>query len=221
MTIDVNYSIPPSEKSMVQSMTVRLTRAQRAVSQNVRVVIIPDRSGSMDGHKIRAAYRGTRTAIKELLPLGDDVKVAVVLFDEHAQVAFPFTSPAELLKKLQKFATGGGTAIGNGIRTASNLVASESADVIIFVLLSDGGENGQSDPAAEAQECKAAGVTICSIAYGSQADAHLLQSIASDGLFFESSSEKGALEAVLAHIAKSLTESVQVGTKLSTVVNRK
>lgn len=145
----------------------------------------------------------------------------MVLFDEHARIAFAFTRPPELLEKLQKLTTGGGTAIGNGIRTASNLAASESADESVFILMSDGEENGDSDPEAEAQDCKAAGITICSIAYGAGADSHLLRSIASEGLFFESSSEKGALEAVLAHIAKSLTESVQVGTKLSTVANRK
>ncbi len=120
-------------------------------SRNVDMVIVLDRSGSMQGRKIEDA----RQAVQMLLSnLTDRDRFALVAYSDSVQLVSPLNNVTEnrrdqLESRIHRITASGGTNLGAGLQTAINLLASasENDNARKVILISDGLVNkGITDP---------------------------------------------------------------------------
>jgi Ca-activated chloride channel family protein len=162
----------------------------KETKKKATVVLVLDRSGSMEGEKLTNAQEATANFLRRLGP-GDGVQLTV--FDQNLRSFGPVLSVATvrdgLSRQLSQVIPGGQTALNDAIcdavKTADaarkrDLAAGEQR-LYGIVLLTDGIENASTQkdvfaclPTGEDVE----GVKIFTIAYGKDADAKLLKQIA-------------------------------------------
>lgn len=152
---------------------------------SVAMVLVMDKSGSMQGLPIALSRQAAKATVDLL---GPQDHIGVVAFDGQAFVVSPMRRASEgsvVKQAIDTLASGGGTFMYPGLETAFTLLQSVSAKIKHVILLSD----GQSQP-ADHQGLVAlmaqAGITVSTIALG-QADRALLSSLAEigKGRFYE------------------------------------
>lgn len=147
------------------------------------VVLVLDVSSSMrDENKLQQAVQAARRFV-QLMHLPAD-RAAVVTYDAHAATVQSLTGDRDALEQaLAGLTTGSGTRLDRGLEAATlELVARRRIDnrpVIVF--LSDGRQVAERHrvPTA-AQTARSVGITVFTIALGSDADRELLRSVAGD-----------------------------------------
>ena len=128
------------------------------------VVVIVDVSGSMNvpRSKIRAARDATAAAIDSIR---DGVLFGVVAGSEDGEQVYPSwggmiaaseQTRADAKNAVGKLKAGGGTAIGEWLKTANEMFRSAQADICHAILLTDGEDEGESpaDLDRALDECK-------------------------------------------------------------------
>ena len=121
-------------------------------SRNVDMVIVLDRSGSMQGRKIEDARQAVRILLSNLT---DRDRFALVTYSDSVQLVSPLNNVSEkqrdqLETRIHRITASGGTNLGAGLQTAINLLASasENGNARKVILISDGLANkGITDPA--------------------------------------------------------------------------
>ncbi|MDQ0574297.1 VWA domain-containing protein [Agromyces albus] len=156
-----------------------------------RYVLVIDRSGSMQGDKIRQARIGSDWWADNA-QLND--RLGVVSFANSARTDIGLTTISgdpdrdSVQNAIGTIAAGGQTAIGDGLRQALDeiLAAGQRAATQVAVLLTDGLHNSGEDPNAVLPDLSANGVRVYTIGVGPSIDSPLLQSIASStgGTFY-------------------------------------
>ena len=144
------------------------------------IVLVIDKSGSMNGIKIALA-RQAGTAVTELLGAKD--YIGVIAFDGSPRVIVPLTSAInreQVTTAINALTAGGGTNLYPAMAAAKKMLESSLAKIKHLIILSD----GQSMPgdfttiaAAMADE----GITISTVALGRGAQRELMSSIAEIG----------------------------------------
>lgn len=183
------------------------------------VVAVLDRSGSMDNDtnedatsaKWNGAKDGVQTLVDALNP--NNVDFGLVSYSSSASVDQGLTNdPNDISTALGTLSTGGSTNIESGLAAADGLFTG-TADSEIVVLLTNGNET-TGDAEAYASGMKSDGVTIYTIAYGSDANAGTLSTISSGSEFSYLATELAAVESVFAAIGQSISgeEVIQEGT---------
>jgi Ca-activated chloride channel family protein len=145
------------------------------------VVFLVDVSGSMRANDVEptrldAAVSAMRTFLDKLPP---KFKVGLVAFSSEPEVLAPPTNDRQLVREALGYLTPeAGTALGDGLATASKLaVTSLARDGVrrqpgqplpaVIVLLSDGAQNrGVLQPVQAARIAKAAGIRVYGVALG-------------------------------------------------------
>ena len=111
-------------------------------TKSTDIVLVFDRSGSMQGNRLTKAKQAARQFVNELLTEGSQTRIAVVTFSDNYQtLAGGFQGAGgkqTLLNAINGISANGGTNIQGGLREANNLVAPTNAENKIIVLLSDG-----------------------------------------------------------------------------------
>jgi len=143
------------------------------------LVLVIDRSGSMQGAKLDAAKLAVDSAVGTL-QAGD--QVAVVAFDSEAQVFLrpqSASNRARITKEIARLTSGGGTNILAGIKEASEILHDLKAGTKHVILLSDGQSpsDGISDLVKQMRKDQ---ITISTIAVDG-ADEVLLKQISVEG----------------------------------------
>ncbi|MBN1809351.1 MAG: VWA domain-containing protein [Planctomycetes bacterium] len=144
------------------------------------LVLVIDRSGSMEGQKIEIC-KSAASATIELLSRKD--YAGVVAFDSSASWIVPLTrvtSPGAVARQIMTINAGGGTNIYPGMTSAREALNSVSARVKHMIVLSDGQTTGAGYQALAAQ-MNAEEITISTVAVGQGADTNLLAGIAAAG----------------------------------------
>ncbi len=101
------------------------------------VVLVLDRSGSMEGYPLdqtkEAAVKFVDTVLEQ------DSRISLVTYDEEISVNSGFTRNADYLKeKINEIYSGGSTDIYDALATADTLLQSSRASKKILVLMTDG-----------------------------------------------------------------------------------
>jgi Ca-activated chloride channel family protein len=161
-----------------------LARPKARLSQpenNGTVILVVDVSGSMRANDVEptrldAAVGAMRTFIDKLPPR---FKVGLVAFSSEPEVLAPPTTDRQLVREALGYLTPeAGTAIGDGLQTATKLIQTSLARAGVqrrpgrplpaaIVLMSDGAQNrGVLQPVQAARNAKAAGIKVYTVALG-------------------------------------------------------
>ena len=128
-------------------LKVNCTDQQIVKQKSTRIVLVLDRSGSMnDNGKISDLKNAAKSFVDDVLAIDNaDVKVAVVSYAENAKTEAGFSDTASSLKqKINGIDAGGGTNIQAGINSARTLMSSvkddtgQTPDNRFIIVLSDG-----------------------------------------------------------------------------------
>lgn len=171
-------------------------------TQRSDVVLVLDSSSSMSGAKLQAAVDAARSFIALLsLPLD---RAALVAYAGEAQVLSPLTGDRDRLEAaLLSLRTGSGTRIDLGLQAAGELIAGrgDASRRPAIVLLSDGRQSVVADLAGIARSQRARGIALYTVAFGGDADAALLCTVAGrpDRCFVAEDAQ--ALSAIYAELA--------------------
>ena len=152
----------------------------------LRLALVVDRSGSMEGEPLHQAMRCAHHIVLRLQPQDE---VAVVLYDHQVQVPVPL-QPAQhrqsILSALVGVRSGGQTALFDGWQAGvQQLGAGRDGAVSRVLLLSDGQANvGPAQPGEVAPQCGAAfkqGVSTTTVGLGSGFNEDLMMAMALHG----------------------------------------
>lgn len=143
------------------------------------LVLVIDRSGSMQGPKLESVKDAARAVISKMHP---DDTIAIVGFDSEATIYVqptPSKNRIQINKDLDKMVSGGGTNIFPGLDQASKILKPIKVANKHVILLSDGmaPTDGLADLVKEMRKDK---VTISTVAVDG-ADEQLLEQIGKDG----------------------------------------
>jgi|SRR6185436_4457497 len=143
------------------------------------LVLVLDRSGSMQGPKLDAVKEAATAAVDALD--GHD-QVAIVMFDSDAEVLVPLQASAnrqQIAAEIARVNAGGGTQMLGALRSAHDILAAANAQVKHVILLSDGeaASEGLVDLATQMRQQK---ITLSTIGVAG-ADQHLLELLSTAG----------------------------------------
>jgi uncharacterized protein YegL len=162
-----------------QIMPVRFDSERMVDQPDVAVVLVIDRSGSMQGPKLEAAKESARATAEVLSP---NDYIAVVAFDSEAQV---FVRPTRASNKMRisndiaRLQSGGGTNIFPGLKEAFEILQGINAKVKHVILMTDG--EAPTDGISElVQDMRASRITVSCVGVQG-ADRGMLSMIADAG----------------------------------------
>ena len=155
----------------------------------VNLAFVLDRSGSMNGEKIRLAKQAIEASITRL---HDDDRFAIVVYDEQIDVVVGSTRATAVARRtavarLSEIGARGSTNLGEGwLRGCEQVAAELSAQgVNRCLLLTDGlanqGITDRGELATHARELRTRGVSTTTFGVGDDFDEVLLQALAAAG----------------------------------------
>ncbi len=163
-----------------EAMPVDFEIKNSVVSAVGALMLVIDSSGSMSGEKMDLCKAAAREAIKTLR---SSDYVGVVTFDSQAREVIPMQKVAgrsHMIPMVSRISPGGGTnmfpAMERGFRTLRQTTAAAKH----MIVLTDG-QTEPNDFAGLTRQMKDAGITVTSVAIGSDADKKLLREIAQAG----------------------------------------
>ena len=168
-------------KSVLEEiLPVRSDFEKEKEKPSLAMVLVIDKSGSMDGDKIEMAKSAARSAV-ELL--GNNDKVAVVAFDGETYVISeitPASNKAKVSDEIARIEAGGGTTMAPAMEQAHEMLLQTAAKLKHVIILTDG-VSSPGDFQGIAQQMTQAKITCSTVAVGSDSDTDVLQEIAKIG----------------------------------------
>ena len=187
------------------------------------IVLLLDRSGSMDAPPVQQAVEAARRFV-ETVDLTIH-RIGILFFADSTSWAQELTSDsAVLLQALGPQRGSGGTAIGLALQEASavlNSVAKRPEAAGVVILLSDGGAGDADLTESTAEFIKAAGGHIVVIALpGSDFDENLLKRVASSPSDYWTVARPADLEALYSSLAQEINRAVATDATVTEPYNR-
>lgn len=165
----------------------------RTTSDERDIVLVLDRSGSMEGTPIQETIKASTDFVDTILE--EDASIGVVTYDSSAERNADFSMDKNFLTQtVSEISSGGGTNMESGLQEAQQMLANSNAKKKIIVLMSDGmpndGKQGE-ELIAYADEIKDSGTLIYTLGFfenmGSDKSSaqYLMEELASDGCHYE------------------------------------
>jgi Ca-activated chloride channel family protein len=190
--LDAAHGVDPKQPQTllevpnVDVMTALLD-AWREQKKSADVMIVFDRSGSMNGDPLDGAKQGAKAFINGL---GDRDALSIMYFSDTVDTPEPpqplAASRAQLLAQVDGVFANGGTSLYDAVGQAYTLMLARAkvdpGKIHAIVVMTDGRDESSKLPLAELNRRfnpENAPVKIFTIAYGDSADPAVLQSIAS------------------------------------------
>ncbi len=154
--------------------------------EEMSVVLVVDRSGSMSGAPMEDTKKATTNFVRTI---DENIEVGLVVFDTSAQVIAPVAKNRNgVLQGIAGVDIGGGTSIYSGLQTAGDELTGKSGKKII-ILLSDGADGSGYMIDTVLDDLKLKNIYVYTIGFGG-ADTECLSYIAKkcDGKFIQADS---------------------------------
>ncbi len=145
------------------------------------MMLVIDKSGSMDGERIKLAKEAAKAAVDVL---GKNDKVGVVAFDETSQTVVQMQSAVNrvrIVNDIDRLSAGGSTDIAAGLQSGFEQLALTSAKLKHIILLSDGHSEPRHIFSQLLPSMGIEDVTVSTVAVGSESATNLLRRIAERG----------------------------------------
>lgn len=216
------YQKTPLEDALPVSMNVR----GRQAHANVVLILVIDTSGSMSegppgATKIELAREAALGATRQLV---DQDQVGILAFDETPHWIFPtqyLTDRPALEADISRLEPGGGTEIYPALKAAYADIVNRPAKVKHILLMTDG-LAPMGDYQGLTAQMRAHGVTLSTIAIGTDADQNLLQNLADwgRGRFYDASNPLDVPQFVIKETTEIARAAVTEETFTPTVVDQ-
>ena len=187
------------------------TLAPPRTPEGTAVVLVVDKSSSMEGKKMQLARRSALGVVENLRPFDS---VGVLAFDNSFEWAAPLQRneiPAETKRMISGIVADGGTQIAPALSEAYRVILPQEAVYKHILLLTDG-ISEEGDSIALAREAAANEVTISTIGLGQDVNRSYLERVARSAegrsyfLLDLSMLEQIVLKDVMEHTGTSVTE---------------
>ena len=199
-----------NEQDALQTMLPALLAPPRT-PEGTAVVLVVDKSSSMEGKKMQLARQSALGVVENLRPIDS---VGVLAFDNSFEWAAPVQrneDPSETKRMISGIVADGGTQIAPALSEAYRIIKPQQAVYKHILLLTDG-ISEEGDSIGLAREAAANEVTISTIGLGQDVNRSYLERVArsADGqsyfLIDISALEQIVLKDVMEHTGTSITE---------------
>ena len=204
-------TLPESAFSVVERGTDVAATVTPIANDTLRVVLVMDTSGSMEGNPMAAAKDAAAEFVRQL-PQGTEF--AVVAFSSTANLITPFSPDADAhVRGINGLQASGETALYDGlIEGAKQLQGGNTRSRRVVVLLSDGGDTVSAGTSRRARTAlQRSGASVYAIRYQtSETNGAALDDLAVDGRVISADSAAGVAR-VYETIAAELVSQYRVG----------
>lgn len=169
------YNTPVEE-----TLPVRMPIQKELTRPSTAILLVIDKSGSMEGVKIQLAKRAA-VATAEVIHPRD--LIGVIGFDAASRVLLELTPAADratVTSRIAGLEAGGGTFLYPALEDAHDRLLSSNARRKHVIVLSDGQTQGQGYE-EKVQSMASDGITLSAVGIGEDADMQLLEAIARAG----------------------------------------
>jgi len=166
------------------------------------VFLTLDISGSMDDPTKLGAAKMAAIEFLDIVSSNQtiDFRVGLVTFESYVELVCPLTRDVDTLKSgIDQLIADGGTAMGEAIKLAGNLLIQEQMPGVgkAIIVLTDGQSNEGIEPIRATNDLSGNDIVVYTIGYGWDADTQTLKSVASisHGKYFFASTGQELIDA--------------------------